>query len=882
MGIDAEMGRLRAANACSPTLAGVAYCMRAIAAEALLPSACRDEQGEAERDEFMRKRRDFLADGSFSPMSAVLSLLAYGKHIAMSSGSSGNTSWSADGRTVYLHGRPIVLARFGAMVREAVADAEGVLWSELLWAADRFTVAMDRIVDDVSFTKRGVSFVSGDDNGLDGKLAWMLRRALDKTALFRQGTWQAREVRRYVRRVDAFLELLLFAMHTAGGQPARGTEVTTMRHRNGFMQDRNVFVVDGQAMFVTRYHKSQSQWDRPKVVPRFLPPRVGQLLAVYLAYVQPFREYLIVTVLGGGWTDHLWADVRGPWESERLSRVLSRETQTRLGTELNLRDYRHAAVSIGRRVVGEAFGRGYQDEVGEVDEAEADDESPLELQAGRTTAIGTVHYGVSLDIVKHLSARSLETFRALSEKWHRFLGLAGEIKSEEQHQSEERHQSKEQCQDQGHDQRKAKWLNEEQSQLKRRRREEHGQPSAKRRRDEHSECETKTAMQRVLGRTDVSFRSAEQEQALRDVLDGRTPLVVVLPTGGGKSLLFMVPACMADAGVSVVVVPFRALVNDMLQRLKAAQIDHLEWRPGETNPAAVVVVSADMVSGTGFLAYASALAERGHLRRVVVDECHLTLTSSIWRPKLAQLQDLRVLRCQTVLLTATLPPALERELSESMLVRSATYIRASTVRANIRYTVSPCRTGRLVEAAVAMCRRRALERKGVVYCRSKAQCETIAEELGCSYYHAGTLDRAERLEAWVESDGFIVATSALGTGIDIGGIEFVLHVDVPWGMIDYAQESGRAGRSGSGLADSIVLVEEHKLRGRAGEASSQAGQAGPAGSVEEVDAEAMITFIRTRECRRAVMSRYLDGRETQCAELEKAAACDQCGEGRAE
>jgi hypothetical protein len=115
-----------------------------------------------------------------------------------------------------------------------------------------------------------------------------------------------------------------------------------------------------------------------------------------------------------------------------------------------------------------------------------------------------------------------------------------------------------------------------------------------------------------------------------------------------------------------------------------------------------------------------------------------------------------------------------------------------------------------------------------------------------------------------------VATSALGTGVDIAGIEFVLHVDVPWGMIDYAQESGRAGRSGSGLADSIVLVEEHKMRG------------GGAGSVEEVDAEAMMAFVRTRECRRAVMGRYLDGKETQCGDVEGAAACDRCGEGRAE
>jgi uncharacterized membrane protein YgcG len=227
--------------------------------------------------------------------------------------------------------------------------------------------------------------------------------------------------------MDAFLELLLFAMHTTGGQPARGTEITTIRFRNGFMQDRNVFVVDGQAMFVTRYHKSQSQWDRPRIVPRFLPSRVGQLLALYLVHLQPFREYLTVHVLGGGWTDYLWSDARGPWESDRLTRVLARETRTRLGTELSVRSYRHAAVSIGRKVVAETFAAGYQDEVGEVEEAEVDDddESPLELQNGRTTATGVMRYGVSINIVKHLSVRSLETFRPLSEKWHRFLGLQG-------------------------------------------------------------------------------------------------------------------------------------------------------------------------------------------------------------------------------------------------------------------------------------------------------------------------------------------------------------------------------------------------------------------------------------------------------------------------
>jgi hypothetical protein len=83
--------------------------------------------------------------------------------------------------------------------------------------------------------------------------------------------WQPQAVRRYLRQVEKFLELLLFLTHVTGGQPARGTKITTARYRNGYMQDRNIFVMDGQVVFISRYHKSQAMWDKPKVIPRFLP-----------------------------------------------------------------------------------------------------------------------------------------------------------------------------------------------------------------------------------------------------------------------------------------------------------------------------------------------------------------------------------------------------------------------------------------------------------------------------------------------------------------------------------------------------------------------------------------------------------------------------------
>jgi hypothetical protein len=411
MGIDAEMGRLLTATDFSYIPAGFVYCMRVIAVETLLPAAQRAEQGDGEREGFLQARRQFLSDGSYTPMGAMLNMLAYGKDIAKNTGNAGNTFWSSDGRTLYMHGRPIVISKFKAMVHDVVAEAEELLWTKLM-RTGRFEIPLCKVEDNASFTKRGESFVN-EHNGLDKGLEGMLRWALG-SELRRDGVWQAPQARKYLRRVDAFLEQLLFLMHITGGQPARGTEIQSIRHCNGQLQDRNVYVMDGQAVFVTRYHKSQWQWDRPKVVPRFLPGRVGQLLAVYLVHVQPFRELLTVGVLDGSWTDYLWADSRGPWE-QQLTRVVKRQTAMKLGTELNVRSYRHVAVSIGRRVVGSRFAAGYQEEAGEDSDDEAEmDESALELQNGRTTAVGVLHYGVSINIVRNMNERSLETFRALS------------------------------------------------------------------------------------------------------------------------------------------------------------------------------------------------------------------------------------------------------------------------------------------------------------------------------------------------------------------------------------------------------------------------------------------------------------------------------------
>jgi superfamily II DNA helicase RecQ len=197
-------------------------------------------------------------------------------------------------------------------------------------------------------------------------------------------------------------------------------------------------------------------------------------------------------------------------------------------------------------------------------------------------------------------------------------------------------------------------------------------------------------MQKALCCSEVSFRSDEQKEALEIIVRGEqtTPLVVVLPTGGGKTLLFTAPACLDDPGVTIVIVPYRALLDNLLATAKRANINHIEYAPGERNPAALVFVSADIAGSSEFLSYAQLLSVKGVLRRVFVDECHLTFTASDWRPKLAGIRAVRGLKVPVIMLTAILPILLEFELEQSMAAQIARYIRADTTRIKTRYIIN--------------------------------------------------------------------------------------------------------------------------------------------------------------------------------------------------
>jgi hypothetical protein len=171
------------------------------------------------------------------------------------------------------------------------------------------------------------------------------------------------------------------------------------------------------------------------VVVRFLPEPIGQLVAAYLRYVRPLRPMLQSALgkpLSASVTDYLWADKRGLWETDHLTRTITLKSAKWLGTRLTVQLYRHTAVGIGREVIGERFAISYRTEMasggGGAAEGEGssdeDREDPIKLQNGRTTATGAVAYAVRADLVQGLSTRSINVFCTLSHTWHAFLGFA--------------------------------------------------------------------------------------------------------------------------------------------------------------------------------------------------------------------------------------------------------------------------------------------------------------------------------------------------------------------------------------------------------------------------------------------------------------------------
>jgi ATP-dependent DNA helicase RecQ len=391
-------------------------------------------------------------------------------------------------------------------------------------------------------------------------------------------------------------------------------------------------------------------------------------------------------------------------------------------------------------------------------------------------------------------------------------------------------------------------------------------------------------LERVFGYSSFVGR---QREVIAAVERGEDALVL-MPTGGGKSVCYQVPAMLRE-GTGVVVSPLIALMDDQVAALAelgvAAAALHSNLEPGVAarNERAfrdgaldLVYVSPERLVSEGFLAR----LERTPLALFAIDEAHCVAQwGHDFRPEYLELGVLRERfpAVPRLALTATADPPTRREIVERLLLPGAHVFASSFDRPNLFYRVVEREGGTAQLLAFLDGTHRGAS--GIVYRRTRAAVERTAELLaGRNFdalpYHAG-LDaetRARALDRFRREDGIvIVATVAFGMGIDKPDVRFVAHLDLPPSLEAYYQESGRAGRDGEpsdawlawGL-DDLVLARRWIDRSEADEARKR---------IERRKLDAIVGYCETTVCRREALLRYFgEAYEGPCGR------CDNCSE----
>ena len=322
----------------------------------------------------------------------------------------------------------------------------------------------------------------------------------------------------------------------------------------------------------------------------------------------------------------------------------------------------------------------------------------------------------------------------------------------------------------------------------------------------------------------VEFRPL-QEEIINTVLN-RKDCLALLPTGGGKSICFQVPA-IAMGGLCLVITPLIALMKDQVENLRRKGITSFFIHSGLSRKEVLntletagnsnckfLYVSPERLETRIFKEYLLSLG----VKLIAVDEAHcISQWGYDFRPSYLRIATLRedLPGVPVLALTASATPAVQKDICEKLQFKKETVFRQSFERPNLSYSVFNV-SARINKVEDVLSK---VAGTGIVYCRSRKKTKEISDLLNmkgiaADFYHAGLTqdERNDKQEAWLnDKTRVIVCTNAFGMGIDKPGVRVVVHVDVPDCLENYYQEAGRAGRDGK-RSYAVLLANEKDLK----------------------------------------------------------------------
>ncbi|MCR4822337.1 MAG: RecQ family ATP-dependent DNA helicase [Treponema sp.] len=358
--------------------------------------------------------------------------------------------------------------------------------------------------------------------------------------------------------------------------------------------------------------------------------------------------------------------------------------------------------------------------------------------------------------------------------------------------------------------------------------------------------------------------------------------IVLLPTGAGKSMCFLVPALLLE-GATLVIYPLLALMSDQKRRMEEGGIRCVVFKGGQSaeereenfkaledkeNPARVIIANPEVLSGNALLERLSKIK----ISHISIDEAHcVSEWGDSFRPSYLELgriiQTLKVPLITAFTATAS-RPVLDR-IGEILFGGNYHLVRGASDRANIHYGVryAYAKKKAVLEAALTM------KKPLIIFCGTRHRTEEMARLCAAyfgsektRFYHAGlTKEEKKAVEEWffASKDGILAATCAYGMGVDKSDIASVIHLDAPEHLENFVQEAGRAGRNGDNVHSLLVWNHADYVRWRQAKEGSRE--------------RALGDFAQSRSCRRQMILDYLGGENAVCSGCD---ICDAKNEGR--